>query len=272
MDDPLRRTVKIPKIEKPVTGNPARENEGAVAPPVAMVEARAPRPAPSARPAEEAPAGKTLLRIAWLAVLLGFAIEGLILLATGTDLLLRVRPLLADLTQKVSWSVLVCLGLAAGKEAAKVLHAPLMAFAGLLFAPLSFVTSRALQNGVAYVISLPASIPPQPSPTVVALLKGIEYGFLGLLLTWVGSKALTRGRKALAYSMSGFIVGLVFGGMILVMVYSSAPQPPALTAMLARGINEVFHPVGCAMVLFAAGAIGRGVLTMNKDTNKRATA
>ena len=55
-----------------------------------------------------------MLHVLWLAALLGIAIQGLILMVTGMDALLRVKPLMVDLTQKISWSVVVCLGLALG--------------------------------------------------------------------------------------------------------------------------------------------------------------
>ena len=48
------------------------------------------------------------MRVAWLAILLGLAMEGLLLLL-GTDLgdLLGLKPIVAGLVKNVSWSVFV---------------------------------------------------------------------------------------------------------------------------------------------------------------------
>src|SRR5438552_10650886 len=90
------------------------------------------------RPDEGGFPGRMLLHVSWLAVLLGFAIEGLILLVSGAGHITNAKPVIADLVQKVSWSVIVCMGLAFGKGAAKLLSVPLTGLAGLLAAPTAF--------------------------------------------------------------------------------------------------------------------------------------
>jgi len=68
--------------------------------------------------------------VAWLAILLGFAMEILLLLFTaGFEILPGFRSVLADLIGKVSWSALVCAGLAIGTAASKV-RAPFMGLLG----------------------------------------------------------------------------------------------------------------------------------------------
>ena len=53
--------------------------------------------------------GATLLRVAWLAVGLGLVLEViLILLAIGFSSTLGMGKIVADLVQKISWSVIVC--------------------------------------------------------------------------------------------------------------------------------------------------------------------
>src|SRR5690349_11814661 len=55
--------------------------------------------------------GATLLRVAWLAVGLGLVLEViLILLAIGFSGTLGMGKIVADLVQKISWSVIVCVG------------------------------------------------------------------------------------------------------------------------------------------------------------------
>src|SRR5215208_2874360 len=71
--------------------------------------------------------GSTLFRVAWLAILLGFALEALLLLFTaGFEILPGLGPMVAELIGKVSWSAIVCAGLALGTAASKA-RAPFMA-------------------------------------------------------------------------------------------------------------------------------------------------
>src|ERR671911_2297914 len=124
----------------------------------------------------------TLLRVAWLAILLGLMIEVLLLILGGAlGDVLGLRPLVADLVRSVSWSVFVCVGLAVGTAVAKA-RTPLMGFLGLFSAPLAFEASRVLHKGTlqALAVSLPGG--EAVSPLLIAVVKGIEYGVLGLLV------------------------------------------------------------------------------------------
>ncbi len=73
--------------------------------------------------AESAPAGglgTTLLRVAWLAILLGFVMEALLLLfAAGFGIFPGLESMISDLAGKVTWSTLVCAGLALGTAASR---------------------------------------------------------------------------------------------------------------------------------------------------------
>src|SRR5215216_5188387 len=70
--------------------------------------------------------GATLLRAAWLAILLGFAMEALLLLfAAGFGIVPGLGSTVSDLAGKVTCSTLVCAGLALGTAASKA-RAPLM--------------------------------------------------------------------------------------------------------------------------------------------------
>ena len=64
---------------------------------------------------------RTVVRVAWLSIGLGIALEVLLLVLaayTGTGGA-TPKPFLADLVQKVSWSFIVCVGLAFGTTAGK---------------------------------------------------------------------------------------------------------------------------------------------------------
>ncbi len=89
--------------------------------------------------------GANLLRIAWLSILLGFVMEAVKLLsAAGVGIFPELNlTVVADLVGQVSWSTIVCVGLAIGTAVSKF-RASLMGFLGLLSAPISFGVSRSL--------------------------------------------------------------------------------------------------------------------------------
>ena len=89
--------------------------------------------------------GATLLRVAWLAIILGLVMELLLLLASALGGGLGLGSLVANLVENVSWSVLVCASLGVGTAVANA-RMPVMGFLGLLSAPLAFGASRALHK------------------------------------------------------------------------------------------------------------------------------
>jgi hypothetical protein len=88
----------------------------------------------------------------------------------------------------------------------------------------------------------------------VALIKAAEYACLGLLVGWVGRR---KQGGAWAHVTAGLAVGLLFGGAILVLTVRGAPKPLPPLALASRALNEIVFPAGCALVLFAAEALGR---------------
>ena len=202
--------------------------------------------------------GSTLFRVAWLAILLGFAMEILLLLFTaGFEILPGFRSVLVDLIGKVSWSALVCAGLAIGTAASKV-RAPFMGLLGLLAAPLAFHVSRTLQQGVAKTLEVAAAGAPVGSYTLIllALLKAVEYGCLGAAIGWIGRRPWGG---ALAHLAVGLAVGILFGGAIVSFTYWTTPEPLAAADLFSRGANEILFPVGCSLVLYSATALGERV-------------
>jgi hypothetical protein len=199
--------------------------------------------------------GATLLRVAWLAILLGLAIEVLLLLVGGAlGDVLGLKPIVADLVRNVTWSVFVCVGLAVGTAVAKA-RVPLMGLLGFLSAPLAFEVSRAMHQGTLEVLQTTGGTASGGPPALLlALIKGIEYGCLGLVIGWVGTRPWGG---AVAHAAAGLAIGLVFGGTILGLTYVSAPEPLATSDVVSRGINEILFPVGCSMVLFSATVLAK---------------
>jgi hypothetical protein len=88
---------------------------------------------------------------------------------------------------------------------------------------------------------------------LVAVVKGIEYGCLGLGVGWVSQR---RWGGAAAHVAVGLLVGLTFGGVQLAFAAGATPPPPTSDLFVA-GVNEVLFPVGCSLVLFSAGALSK---------------
>jgi hypothetical protein len=202
--------------------------------------------------------GSTLFRVVWLAILLGFAMETLLLLFTaGFEILPGFNSMLANLIGKVSWSTLVCAGLAVGTAASKA-RAPLMGLLGVLAAPLAFHVSRTLQQGVAKTLEVAGTGASVGSQMLIllALLKALEYGCLGVAISWIGQRPWGG---ALAHAAVGLAVGIVFGGVIVSFTYWTAPEPLAVADLFSGGMNEILFPVGCSLVLYSATALGERV-------------
>jgi hypothetical protein len=202
------------------------------------------------RPKAAAPPGPwaTLLRVAWLAILLGLLLQlAVLLVAAGFGKDISPRPLLAETLKTVSWSLLVCVGVALGRVAAKG-QVPLEGVTGLLAAPLALTAANTVQKGVAEAVNA-AGVPAGPAPLWILAIKAAEYGALGLALNWVGRRAWG---SALGHLAVGLLVGVVFGGVFLTVVVQSAPTPLSTPSLVARGLNELLFPVGCALIVFIA--------------------
>jgi len=205
------------------------------------------------RPGEAEPLGPRILRVAWMAILLGFAIEALLLAsAVAFGAYKGPRPFLADLAQKVTWSVIVCVGIAFGTAASKA-RPQVMGLLGLAAAPFAFQAARTIHKGMAQALSLAGGSIPFVSVALVAALKSLEYGALGWGVGWIGRRRGSLG----AHVGAGLAIGLTFG-LGLTLLTSQTPNGLApLPELLAKGINEVLFPVGCSLALYAADALGK---------------
>lgn len=193
-----------------------------------------------------------VLRVAWLSIGLGLALEVVLLVLaafTGTagD---TPKPFLSDLAQKVSWSFIVCVGLAFGSTASQAREG-IMGALGLLAAPAGFTAARAVHKAVNGALGVAGKAMAPNLVLLVGGLKGVQYALFGIALGWITRRAL--GLKA--HVAAGLAFGLTFGVAIVAATVraSAAPVPPVDIA--ARGINEVLFPVGCALVLYASGTL-----------------
>ncbi len=198
---------------------------------------------------------RTLLRASWWAILLGLVLEGLQLavVAASGGAKPVLNSVLAESAQKVSWSYIVCVALACGTAATRAGPGALGAL-GLLAAPVAFAVARALHKSAAQALSitLPAG---GPSPWTLAGVKAAEYAVFGVLIT----RLVRRPELKLgAYARTGLVIGAIFGAALLfIMDRAAAPAGLPTPAIVARGVNELLFPVGCACVLWVTSVLAR---------------
>lgn len=207
---------------------------------------------PPAVPAAGARAGlgAKLLRVAWMSIGLGVALELLLMGATAFAGGLSAKGAIADLVQKLSWGTIVCVGLAVGTAASKA-RTEVMGLLGAISAPLGFTVARTLHKSVGQAMGL-AVAGAGASPFLVAGLKAVEYALLGAVLGALDQRE--GGRTLASHVVSGGLIGLTFGSGI-VAVMARAGGPVTVVSLLSKGINEVLFPLGCSLVLYFAGVM-----------------
>lgn len=147
---------------------------------------------------------------------------------------------------RITWAAIVCvsLGLATAVARQRVVA---MTLAGAAGAPVAFILARATRRGsVGLLHALDGGA---PSPLLIGTIKGIEYGCLGLALSWLGRRGSSG---ALAYATAGLAAGVGFGGANLLVTMAASPGPLTFPTLLAWTVNELMFPVGCALVVWTA--------------------
>jgi len=197
---------------------------------------------------------RTLLRSSWWAIVLGLLLEGLQLAAAAAagGATPGAGSILADTAQKVSWSYIVCVALACGTAATRG-GPPAIGLLGLLAAPVAFGVARALHKSVAQALSA-AAAGGGPSPWLLAGVKAAEYAVFGYVVT----RLIRRPELRLpAYVRTGLLIGATFGALLLAIMHAHAPDGLPVPVLVARGVNELLFPVGCACVLWSTALLAR---------------
>lgn len=201
---------------------------------------------------------RRIATVALLAIILGFFMQGLIL--AGKIVSGGVFPghlLLVDIANGVTWSFLVCLGVAIGVSLGKV--RPMLAgLTAMIFAPVAVAVAKASQKVVASLIGAPEQ-QALLSVATISVVRAVEYGLLGWLLARLAQKQYAR---AASYFGIGAAIGLVFGGTIVALTYRAgldAGTAPALPQIVGGIINEVGFPIGCAFLIYVGQLVGRSI-------------
>lgn len=194
-----------------------------------------------------------LLRAIWLAILVGLGVEILCLaLQTGLIKLPPIATILADTLQRVSWSVLVCAGLAAGLALPRgpgiASNGGAMSLIGVLSAPLAFAAARALHQAVLHAASGEPGAAAGPLVFAVAGIRAVEYGVFGYVLARLVRLPPPKWR---GYVGLGAAVGATFGTVTLITMNAMSATTVGVAVTIVRGVNELAFPIGCALVLYA---------------------
>ena len=182
---------------------------------------------------------------AWMSVALGVTLQLValtIILCFGRSA--APGAFVADLTQKVTWSVFVCVGLTLGAAAARAMPVP-TGLIGLLAAPAAFVIAKTAHKWVQEMLKLAPGAEGVPAAATLAAIKGLEYAVFG----WMLARLVRSERRGLArFALIGAAVGAVFGALLLWMTLAGSAVRPAAVQLTAKAVNELLFPVGCAMV------------------------
>ena len=186
-----------------------------------------------------------LLGVGGLSLLLGLALEALIFVLDPAEASVR------DLVSSVVRSLVICTALALAINAWEA-RAQTVGLAGLLAAPAAFYIARFLVNVTAQILEITGDSGPAPvPPMLLAALKGLEYGCIGLAIGWLEQRSRTG---PLRFALVGLVAGAVFGGIILTL---TSRGDLSSTNLIPWGVNELLFPTGCTLIIFASKMLGR---------------
>jgi hypothetical protein len=194
-----------------------------------------------------------ILHAAWWSILIGIGIElALIAAAAVFGKAQDLRPFIADLAGKLSWSVFVCVGISIGTAAAKA-RGPAMGVLGLLSAPAAFAIAKAAHKSAAQALDVAVSAGAGPTSGQMIAIRACEYALLGLA---AGELSRRPWGRLPAFAGLGLLVGFAAAALVLWITLRATPATPPTLALVSKGINEVLFPLGCSIVLYAVNTLG----------------
>ena len=157
---------------------------------------------------------------------------------------MATAAVLSDLTQGVSWSVIVCLGVAIGVTAERS-RALLGGVLGAISGPIGWAIAKSLQRVVQSLTGAPVD-GFTPLFLLLVAVKGVEY----LVLGWVVGILSDREQASLRdYALPGLAIGVVTSAAVVALNLWHGPMPlPKLVGLIA---SELTFPIGCALVIYA---------------------
>jgi hypothetical protein len=186
---------------------------------------------------------KMLVRLTLLAIAPALLIE-LAIAATRAAFDVRAHGLIAETMSGVTWSLLVCFGVAAGSALSRVSEFAAGAIA-FVATPIALVAAKAVQGGLNEFLDQSTSTLP-PGFALIAAAKACEYGVLGYFL----ARLAHTGVDAVApHLLAGLGVAASFGTLVVALA-ATVPNPDlAAPAVAATAVNEMLFPLGCVAVV-----------------------
>jgi hypothetical protein len=221
--------------------------------------------APDAHRAREAISRVALVAV--LAVGLGLFMQALVVVLRLADgIVLAEARTLAELMGSITWSVIVCTGVAIGMSIGKA-RALLGAGLAFFFAPLALASAKAVEKVMLAVMEA-SQTPAILSLELVGVVRAAEYGLLALMLTMLTER---RAVRFAPYALAGLTIGVVFGGLVtaLTLVAGAPSGPVAIATLVAK---EVGSPLGCALVIFVGQMISRSFRLYSRANRRTAAA
>ena len=212
--------------------------------------APAKRPVPVTQPDHRA--SRTVRRIAFVALAaigLGFWMQGMIVAArvlAGSPV--PAAGFVAELAGMISWSVLVCTGIALGTSLGKA-RAVLAGLVGLVFAPLGLAAAKGAQKFVGALVEA-STAPSILSLEVIGIVRALEYGVLAFVLVLLAERRIAR---LTPYLVAGLAVGGVFGGFLsglTILIESLNGTGRSLPIIATSLVTEIGFPIGCALLIY----------------------
>src|SRR5215510_57532 len=95
---------------------------------------------------------------------------------------------------------------------------------------------------------------PRGAERVVLARRLLRVAWMSILLG-VGVESILVILSA-TFGANGLAVAVLFGGSIVAYTLGSATPLPEIGKVVTLFANELIYPVGCAVILFSAGALG----------------
>ncbi len=207
-----------------------------------MTKSKAPKRAPSLH---------AVITTAWIAVLVGLALQIVILFAKGAvGAGVSQAQAIIDVAGGVTWAMLVCAGVAAGTVAARQSGSS-VGLIGLICAPLAFAGAKGVQRGLGWLLGQPL----EKYDTLVYLsagLKALEYALLAMALAFL----IGRPRTSVTHFLGvGTLFGFVFRFIFLWLNQSHSPTPLPPARIVGLALNEMIFPIACSLVIYVVARL-----------------
>lgn len=208
------------------------------------------------------------MAVAWLSIVLGLAMQALILISkVSIGSWPPYSAIAIDLVQGVTWSFFVCAGVGLGTTIAKS-QAYFGGLIGLIAAPIAMGIAKGAQKVMKSLLGAPDAPAIMPL-TTLGCIRALEYGLLGWALAWMVTKDENRLYRFLGV---GALIGVIFGGGATTLTFQLA-QLKGITLtqaqMLTTALNEIVFPIGCSLVVFIALVVGRHLKLISTTPAKR---